>query len=135
MVLVFVEDAGDELSAQAVAFARRLGSSDVQAVAVDGGEPYAPAAWAAALASVIGSRAPAAVIGPGTDRGNEVLAHVAARLDLPFSANTVALSLGDPGSVVRVRWGGSLLEEARLHGSPVLATVAPHAVAAEPLSD
>jgi electron transfer flavoprotein alpha subunit len=29
-----------------------------------------------------------------------------------------------------VRWGGSLLEEARLHGSPLLLTVAPHAVAA-----
>ena len=29
-----------------------------------------------------------------------------------------------------MRWGGSLLEEARLHGSPQLLTVAPHAVAA-----
>ena len=32
--------------------------------------------------------------------------------------------------VTRVRWGGSLLEEARVHGSPLLLTVAPHAVAA-----
>jgi electron transfer flavoprotein alpha subunit len=30
-----------------------------------------------------------------------------------------------------VRWGGSLLEEAALHGSPALLTVAPHTVAAE----
>jgi len=30
-----------------------------------------------------------------------------------------------------VRWGGSLLEEAELHGRPALLTVAPHAVAAE----
>jgi electron transfer flavoprotein alpha subunit len=33
--------------------------------------------------------------------------------------------------VTRVRWGGSLLEDARLHGSPKLLTVAPHSVAAE----
>src|SRR5947209_12123323 len=135
MVLAFVEDPGDELSGQAVAFARGLDAGEVQTVAIDGGAPYAPAAWAAGLVSAIDSRAPAAVIGPGSDRGNEVLAHVAARLDLPLSANTVSLTLGDPASVVRVRWGGSLLEEARLHAAPVLATVAPHAVAAEPLSD
>jgi electron transfer flavoprotein alpha subunit len=34
--------------------------------------------------------------------------------------------------VTRVRWGGSLLEEGRLHGSPKLVTVAPHAVTADP---
>ena len=31
-----------------------------------------------------------------------------------------------------MRWGGSLLEEARLHGPMKLLTVAPHAVEAEP---
>jgi electron transfer flavoprotein alpha subunit len=36
--------------------------------------------------------------------------------------------------VTRVRWGGSLLEEARVHGSPLLVTVAPHAVGADPVS-
>jgi electron transfer flavoprotein alpha subunit len=34
--------------------------------------------------------------------------------------------------VTRQRWGGSLLEEAELTGTPKLLTVAPHAVAAEP---
>ncbi|NJO00229.1 MAG: electron transfer flavoprotein subunit alpha/FixB family protein [Anaerolineales bacterium] len=33
--------------------------------------------------------------------------------------------------MTRLRWGGSLLEEARLNGSTKLLTVAPHAVAAE----
>jgi electron transfer flavoprotein alpha subunit len=32
--------------------------------------------------------------------------------------------------VTRVRWGGSLLEEARLHGGTKLLTVAPHAIPA-----
>jgi electron transfer flavoprotein alpha subunit len=130
VVLVLVEDAGAELSQQALTFAFGLGD-EVQAVAVDGSE-YAPAGWAAALAELISQRAPGAVIAAGTDRGNEVLAHVAARVDLPMAANCVSVTLGDPASVTRVRWGGSLLEEALVHGSPLLATVAPHAVAADP---
>jgi electron transfer flavoprotein alpha subunit len=36
---------------------------------------------------------------------------------------------------MRVRWGGSLLEEAQLIGSPLLFTSAAHAVAAEPIGD
>jgi electron transfer flavoprotein alpha subunit len=71
---------------------------------------------------------PGYVLAAGSDRGNEVLAHVAARLDLPLAANCTAV---DGDRVTRIRWGGSLLEEARIHGDPRLLTVAPHAVAAE----
>jgi electron transfer flavoprotein alpha subunit len=60
------------------------------------------------------------------------MAHVAAQLDQPMAANCVSVTPGDPATVVRVRWGGSLLEEARVHGSPLLVTTAPHAVAAAP---
>ena len=135
-VLVFIEDPGDELSQQALAFARGLGDAGPQAVAIaDDGRTYAPAAWAQALASICAERDPAALLAPGSDRGNEVLAHVAARMDRPMSAWTVSLTLGQPAAVTRVRWGGSLLEEARLHGSPLLATVAPHAVAAQPIDE
>jgi electron transfer flavoprotein alpha subunit len=150
MLLVFVESAADELSQQALTFARAL-DDDVHAVVIGGapesalgehgvsvahvaaglGEAYAPAAWAQAIVELTGRLSPAAVIGPGSDRGNEVLAHVAARGDQPMAANCTSLTLGDPATVVRIRWGGSLLEEARVHGSPVLLTVAPHAVLAE----
>jgi electron transfer flavoprotein alpha subunit len=75
------------------------------------------------------------VVAPGTDRGNEVLAHVAAKLDQPMSANCMSVTPGDPATVVRMRWGGSLLEEARVQGAPLLLSVAPHAVAAAPVSD
>jgi electron transfer flavoprotein alpha subunit len=115
-VLVFVEP-DDELSLQAVGFARELG--EVRAVSVEG--DYAPAAWAAALAAAAAGAE--AIVAAGSDRGNELLAHVAARLDQPFAANVTALE-GDV--VTRVRWGGSLLEEARLHGSPRILSVAPH---------
>ena len=119
-VLCFVEPE-DELSLQALGFAQELG--DVRAVALDGA--YAPAAWAAAVAQAVDGAE--AVVAAGSDRGNELLAHVAARLDQPFAANVVSL---DGDVVTRVRWGGSLYEEARLHGSPKLLTVAPHTHAA-----
>jgi electron transfer flavoprotein alpha subunit len=123
-VLVFIEDPADELSQQAHTFARSL-QADARAVTIEG--PYAPAAWARLLAE----RGADVVLGPGTDRGNEVLAHLAAQLDQPMAANCTALTLGQPASVTRVRWGGSLLEDAQIHGAPIIATVAPHAVAAD----
>jgi electron transfer flavoprotein alpha subunit len=132
--LVFMESAGDELSQQAVTFAGGLGG-EVAAVAFDASEAYAPAAWAQTLLQITQERSATALVAPGTDRGNEVLAHVAAKLDQPMSANCMSVSPGDPATVVRMRWGGSLLEEARVHGAPLLLSVAPHAVAATPVSD
>jgi electron transfer flavoprotein alpha subunit len=71
---------------------------------------------------------PEYVVAAGSERGNEVLAHVAARLDLPFAANCIEVQGAD---VSRVRWGGSVLEEARLHAETKVLTVSPHSVAAE----
>jgi electron transfer flavoprotein alpha subunit len=147
----------DELSRQALAFARGLaGGEPVEALAVgrDGGElaaavgahgvsrlhvaqhdafdAYAPVAMARAAVELAGRLGSGAVVAAGSERGNEVLAHVAALLDEPLAANCVEASAGEPLRVTRVRWGGSLLEEAELHGTPALLTVAPHAVAAEP---
>jgi electron transfer flavoprotein alpha subunit len=142
MVLVFAERSDEELFRQAVTFASALANGDgVQAVGVEDSSGYSPDGWAAALAQTVQSRDPTTVVAPGSERGNEVLAHVAAQLDLPMAANCVSvspgapLSPGDPLTLTRVRWGGSLLEEARLHGSPALLTVAPHAVAADPAVD
>jgi electron transfer flavoprotein alpha subunit len=112
-VLLFVEP-GSELSLQALTLARAVG--EVRAVMIDGA--YQPSAWAAALAAEPAD----AIVAAGSDRGNELLAHVAARLEQPFAANVTAV---DGDTVTRIRWGGSLLEEARLHGEPKLLTVAP----------
>ena len=79
----------------------------------------------------MGRTAASAVVAAGNERGNEVLAHVAAIADLPFAANCIEATAGDPALVTRIRWGGSLLEEARLHGTPALMTVQPHTVAPE----
>jgi electron transfer flavoprotein alpha subunit len=120
-VLVFLESADDELSRQALTLAESLGGV-IRAVMVDG--PYAPAAWAAAIVEAAGDDD---IVGPGSDRGNEVLAHVAAQLDLPFAANVTEVR-GD--ELTRIRWGGTLLEEARLHSDRRLLTAAPFAFAA-----
>ena len=131
MILVFADRSDDDLYRQALTFARTLGDGDVQAVGIDDPNGYSPDGWATAMANATTDRGPTVVVGPGTERGNEVLAHVAAILDLPFAANCTKATPGDPLTLTRVRWGGSLLEEARLHGSPALLTVAPHAVAAD----
>jgi electron transfer flavoprotein alpha subunit len=128
VILCLVEPG--ELSQEALTFARRLGP--VRAFAIDAGEAYAPGAWAAGVVQLVERHAPAAVVAAASDRGSEVMAHVATRLDLPLAANVVSAERGDLMTLVRQRWGGSLLEEATLSGAVKLLTVAPHAVAAEP---
>jgi electron transfer flavoprotein alpha subunit len=91
---------------------------------------YAPAAWGAALAQLAGDNA-GAVLAAGTDRGNEVMAHVGARTGFAMAANCIEVAPGTPYSVVRQRWAGSLLEDANLDGGTPLLTIAPHAVAVE----
>lgn len=97
---------------------------------------FAPLALARAVVAAAERSGATVIVGPGTEPGNEVLAHVAAILDVPFAANCVSGSLarvspeGQSLVVTRVRWGGSLLEEARVHGAPVVLSVQPHAVPA-----
>jgi electron transfer flavoprotein alpha subunit len=93
---------------------------------------YAPEAWGDTVAQVVQQHAPTAVLATGTDRGNEVLAHVAAVLDLPFVANITEVAATGAGEweLVRVRWGGSLLERCRLDAPIKLLTVSHHSVEA-----
>jgi electron transfer flavoprotein alpha subunit len=92
---------------------------------------FAPAAWASTVAQLAAARSASIVIAAGSDRGNEVMAHVGARLDLPMAANVTEILGGDPLRLVRQRWAGSLLEEATLSGPMKLLTIAPHAVAVD----
>jgi electron transfer flavoprotein alpha subunit len=92
-------------------------------------EAFAPAAWAASIAQLAAARSASTVIAAGSDRGNEVMAHVGARLDLPMAANVTEILGGSPLRLVRQRWAGSLLEESTLDAPTKLLTIAPHAVA------
>ena len=163
-VLVYLEHSAgevDEPSLQALTLARvYVGGSGVEAVAACAGKLHAPLAPLAdhgvstlhvAEGDVFASYAPhavaeavvelaqrlgaTAVLGPGTERGNEVMAHAAAILDVPLAANCVTAAPSEGGAdVTRVRWGGSLLEVARLHAPIALMTVQPHGVAIETAS-
>ncbi|MEK7424737.1 MAG: electron transfer flavoprotein subunit alpha/FixB family protein [Actinomycetota bacterium] len=92
---------------------------------------YGPEAWGEAAAQLISSLSPDAVVATGTDRGNEVLAHIGAILDAPMVANCTEIEAADgPWRLVRTRWGGSLLERCELTATIKLLTVAHHAVEA-----
>lgn len=154
MILVHVDhDRGavDPVSLQALTLARGL-DPDVHAVIMGSAElapelgaygatsvhvgehpgltDYTPQATARAITGLIASLSPAAVLGAGTARGNEVLAHVAAMTDLPFAADCTEITLGVPVRVTRARWGGNLMEESTVFAQTLIATVFAHAIAA-----
>jgi electron transfer flavoprotein alpha subunit len=95
---------------------------------------YAPLAWASTISQLMTENSPQIVMGPGTDLGNEVMAHLAAMTDLPMAANCSAVTPGDPFQITRLRWGSSLLEEAVQTGDSKLMTIAPFVVEAEEIS-
>lgn len=95
-------------------------------------DAFAPDAMARVLDDLAGSLGADIVVGAGTEAGNTVMARAAARAGLPFAANCTAVTPGSPVTVTRLRWGGSLFEEAAIHADRAMLTVAPHAVAAVP---
>lgn len=156
MILAFVEtdaSGATEVSREALTLAARM-SAPLHAVVVgalpdgvveqlgrygvevvhhavgDAVAAFGGAAWAAAVQDAAGDAG--VVVAPGTPRGMEVAAHLAARLDVPMAANVVAAGAGDPLRVTRQVVGGSVLEEMELPARPAVLTVAGHAVEDEP---
>jgi electron transfer flavoprotein alpha subunit len=152
-VLVLVEtDTGGatEVSRETLTFARRL-EADVHALVVGDGPPglvdqlgaygvtvvhhadgeafasYAGAAWAAACVDAVAAAEASVVMAAGTQRGNEVLAHLACRLDVTMAANVVEVGSLTPLVVSRQVLGGAALEEMRLEDSVAVISVAGHA--------
>jgi electron transfer flavoprotein alpha subunit len=89
---------------------------------------YGPEAWGEAIAQATRTLQPVAVLACGTDRGNEVMAQAAARLNAPLVVNCTAIETdGDAWAITRSRWGGSLLERCTLTAPVKLLTVTHHA--------
>lgn len=159
MILVLItHDRGalEETSLQAVTFARNLADElgvelqaaligeDIEGIADFGVsvihrihheqlDDYAPSAWGSALAQLVDALHPEAVVAIGSDRGNEVMAHLGAISGLPMVANVREVDPSDDTwSVLRTRWGGSLLEEASLQAATKLLTVTEHSIEAVP---
>ena len=96
------------------------------------GAGYAAAAWASAVVTAAQATEAAVVTAAGSSRGNEVLAHVAARLGAPMAANAVGLASAHPFAVTRQVMGGAVLEEMVLAADRRVVSVAGHAVEATP---
>ena len=107
------------------------GVDTVHVASGDGFDDYSPQAWARAVAGLLAVHEPAAVVAIGSDRGNEVMAHVGAITGLPMVANVREVEPGATWKLLRTRWGGSLLEETDLDAATKLLTVAEHAVGVE----
>jgi electron transfer flavoprotein alpha subunit len=88
---------------------------------------YAAAAWAAAAVDVVRSSAADVVVASGTPRGNELLAHIAARLGVGMAANVVQVDSTDPLVVTRQVVGGAALEDMCLDDEVAVVSVAGHA--------
>ena len=110
------------------------GVTDVYVVEPSAVDGYAPQAWARVLAGLAEDTGATAVLAAGTDRGNEVLAHLGALTGLPMAANCTLVTPdgGQTHRLVRHRWAGLLLEEAVMEAQVALFTVATDAVAPVP---
>lgn len=95
-------------------------------------DAFSGAAWAAAVQAAQAASGAVVLTGAGTERGNEVFAHVAARVQAPMAANVIAFSGLAPFVVTRQVVGGAALEEMRLGMRPAIFTVAGHAVEPQP---
>ncbi len=93
---------------------------------------FGPEAWGESVAQVVRKTSPSVVIGTGTERGHEIIAQAAARLDLPAAMNCLEFDKDfngtQPLKVVRARWGGSLMEESQIDAPIKLVTLANHIV-------
>src|SRR6516165_12503815 len=107
------------------------GVTDVYVIESSSLEGYAPQAWARTLAGLAAETGATAVLTAGTDRGNEVLAHLGAITGLPMAANCTLVTPdgGQTHRLVRHRWAGLLLEDAVMEAPVALFTVATDSVA------
>jgi electron transfer flavoprotein alpha subunit len=113
-----------ELAAYGVRHAYALGGDSLSA--------YSGAGWAAAILSVREQSKAVVVMAAGTDRGNELMAHVAARAGVAMAANVLSFHGLAPFVVTRQVVGGAALEEMLLDQRPAVFSVAGHAVEATP---
>jgi electron transfer flavoprotein alpha subunit len=120
---VVVGDVSDELRQQLATY----GVREVHRLGGEAFASYAGAAWAAGIETALDATAQV-VMAAGTPRGNEVLAHVAARRGVEMAANVLSFTSLAPIEVTRQVVGGKAQELMRLGSRPAVLTVAGHAV-------
>jgi len=121
--LVFGE-LGDDLRKELATFGVRT----VHRVTGEGVSSYSGAGWASAILTVRAEAKSVVVMAAGSDRGMELMAHVAARAGVAMAANVLSFDGLSPFKVTRQVVGGAALEEMVLDQRPAVFTVAGHAV-------
>ncbi|NNN11852.1 MAG: electron transfer flavoprotein subunit alpha/FixB family protein [Acidimicrobiaceae bacterium] len=81
--------------------------------------PFAPAGWAKAVLAAVDSSGAKVVLGGSTDRSTEVLARASAKLDAAFMANCIDIKTAGGYQVSRLRWAGSVIEDAVVSEVPI----------------
>ena len=123
------QSVSDDLRKELAAY----GVRHVHQVGGDGVAAYSGAGWASAILSVREQpRSRSSCMAAGTDRGNELMAHVAARAGVAMAANVLSFYGLAPFVVTRQVVGGAALEEMLLDQRPAVFSVAGHAVEAAP---
>ncbi len=144
-----------KVSFEALSAARKLGSevdavvlgSGIEAVAAELGQYGAAKIWVAddaalseytvegytqALAEIIGQINPEVVIVGATTQGKELSARLSARLNAALATDCVAVRMdGDQVVADRPMYGGKVLAEVVLGGTPAIVALRPNVVAAE----
>lgn len=115
---------GDQLAA--------YGVRDVHVATGEAFSAYSAAATAAAVHAAQLATGSVVVMAGGTNRGCEVLAHVAARAGVAMAANVVGFEGLSPFVVTRQVVGGAVLEQMLLDERPAVFAVAGHVVEAVP---
>ncbi len=114
------ESAAKELAAYGVRTVLRADAGDF--------DRFSGAATAAAVVAAREVAGAVVVLAGGTNRGNEVMARVAATLEVAMAANVVGFVGLSPFVVTRQVIGGAALEEMALSRRPAVFSVAGHAV-------
>ncbi len=93
---------------------------------------YTVDAYTNVLAEIIGRTAPAVVMLGATTQGKELAGRLSARLDAGLAADCVAVNMQD-GQIVATRsmYGGKVLADVTLAGTPVIVTLRPNIIAAQ----
>ena len=89
--------------------------------------PYRAEVWAPAIAELAKAQSPRAILAPVTSRQRELMARLAARLDVGLAADCMGLAMeGDRLIATRPVYAGKLLAKMAWAKTPWLATLRPN---------
>jgi electron transfer flavoprotein alpha subunit len=93
---------------------------------------YTVDAYAEVLAGIVGQTNPSVVILGATTQGKELAGRLSARLDAGLATDCVAIDM-DGGQVIATRpmYGGKILADVALTGTPAIVALRPNIIAAE----